>query len=573
MVGGNLITAQAEVVVIERYDGSIPKNKESTMSQKEYDAIIIGGGSQGLCLAAYLGRAGMETAIFERKHEEGGAFCTRETTAPGFLHNHAQCMEFLDWMPFYHDFGLEKLGARTVYPDAQFGIAFSDGRPPIVLYSVAKEENFAKSHKSISAYSRQDADTWVECRKKALALEPLFCQFFYNPPMLPSQNDPDPLHTLGMAMMAQMGLPPHLAYGSGRDIVDYLFETPEFRTLFYKGLEDWGTPLEMPGMGVIALISLFFIEQTSRIGVGGTHTLAHAMVMAAVREGVDFYENASVTHVIVKNGTAAGVRLMDGTEIMARKLVASNADIKQTLLGMVGEVNLSPLWVKRTKAFKYGRSCVLGSTHMALHEAPKYKSARHDPAINRTLVVVTGFDGPEEMVDHIREIETGKVPTIPGLFCCVNSLFDPTYAPPGKHALSAWIFFPKASDLSREKWAEVRATYNDRIIRHFTRWAPNMTRANVIADFFETPLDLEDDKGIPEGDFCLGAMRPDQIAHNRPFPEAAMYRAEIGNMYLCSSGQHPLGGISCGVGYNAYKVISEDFNLSYKPWETNQRGF
>ena len=97
------------------------------MIKKEYDAIVIGGGIQGLCLGAYLQRAGMQTAIFERRHEEGGCVCTRETTAPGFMHNHAVCMEFLDWMPFYHDFGLQRLGGRTIYPDAQFGIPFSDG--------------------------------------------------------------------------------------------------------------------------------------------------------------------------------------------------------------------------------------------------------------------------------------------------------------------------------------------------------------------------------------------------------------------------------------------------------------
>ena len=127
------------------------------MAKKEYDAIVIGGGIQGLCLGAYLQRAGMQTAIFERRHEEGGCVCTRETTAPGFMHNHAVCMEFLEWMPFYLDFGLDKLGGRTIYPDAQFGIPFSDGSPPIILYNVASEKNYERSHKkrylSIDIYS------------------------------------------------------------------------------------------------------------------------------------------------------------------------------------------------------------------------------------------------------------------------------------------------------------------------------------------------------------------------------------------------------------------------------------
>jgi len=543
------------------------------MIKKEYDAIVIGGGIQGLCLGAYLQRAGMQTAIFERRHEEGGCVCTRETTAPGFMHNHAVCMEFLDWMPFYHDFGLEKLGGRTIYPDAQFGIPFSDGSPPIILYSIATEQNYERSHKSISAYSKKDADTWVRLRRKAQELEPLFCQFFYNPPAMPTPDDPDPLQTLNRTLLDLMGLPHNLAQGSGKDLVDHLFETPGLRTLLYKGLEDWGTPLLTKGLGAFGLISLFFIEANSRIMIGGTHTLAHAMVMACVREGVEFHERGDVKKILVKGGKAAGVVLADGTEVRARNLVASNADLKQTLLRMVGEEHLSAHWVERTKAFRYGRSCVLGSVHMALKEAPHYKSARHDPDINKTFITVVGVDTPEEMVEHCEEIEGGKIPTIPAMFNSCLSVFDPTYAPPGKHALSAWIFFPKASDLSREEWYEVKKTYNDRVIERFEKWAPNMTRANVIADFFETPLDLQDDKRIPEGDFCYGAMCPEQLVHNRPFLEAAQYRAEIKNLYLASSGQHPLGGVSAGVGYNAYKAIAEDFGLSYKPWESTGRGY
>ena len=136
--------------------------KEKKMTKKSYDAIIIGGGHMGLCLGAYLQRSGMETAIFERRHEEGSAIFTSECTAPGFLHNlHAQYMEFLDWMPFYYDFELEKLGANTLYPEVQSGIAFSDGRPPICVYNVEKEENFEKTRKSIAVYSKHDADTIV----------------------------------------------------------------------------------------------------------------------------------------------------------------------------------------------------------------------------------------------------------------------------------------------------------------------------------------------------------------------------------------------------------------------------
>src|SRR4030067_1049908 len=116
------------------------------MADASYDAVIIGAGHNGLTLAAYLARAGLSVGVFERRHEDGGGANTEEATVPGFWHNlHAQYMEFIDYMPFYHDFGLEKLGARMIYPEAQLGITFADGRPPIVIYNPCFREKTYES--------------------------------------------------------------------------------------------------------------------------------------------------------------------------------------------------------------------------------------------------------------------------------------------------------------------------------------------------------------------------------------------------------------------------------------------
>ncbi len=540
------------------------------MVKKSYDAIIVGGGHLGITLGMYLQRAGMEVAIFERRHEEGSAIYTSECTAPGFLHNlHAQYFEYMDWMPPYFDFELGKFGYRHVFPEAQAGITFSDGRPPIILYNT---ENFEKTRKSIAVYSKHDADTFVELRKNALDGEDAFADWWYNPPEQPSDEDPDPTNTLGIAFMEIMGLPHHYAKGSPKTLVDSLFETPELRALLYRMSVEWAQPLEMMNTGSTALMALFFISLNWRLSVGGTHMLAHAMVMAGVKEGMHFYESSEVKKILLKNGRAIGVKLADGTEVEARKLVASNADLKQTMLGMVGEENLSALWAKRVKDFKVGPSCVLASTGLALHEAPVYKSAKHNPDINKTFYTVVGFDSPEEVLKYCREAENDIIPSIPGAGTWVNSLWDPNYAPPGKHSLCGWFFFPKASTHTREEWEEVRATYNDRFIERFQHWAPNMTRENVIDDYFYTPLDMQDEMRLMEGDFFNGAVRPDQMGYMRPFPEASMYKTEIENLFLCGPYMHPAGGVSGGPGYCAYKVIAEDFGLD-KFWEYNDRGY
>ncbi|MCZ7630964.1 MAG: FAD-dependent oxidoreductase [Microthrixaceae bacterium] len=150
------------------------------MATRTYDAIVIGAGHNGLCLAAYLQRAGLSTAIIERRHEEGGGVNTEEPVMAGYRHNmHAQFMEFFDVMPMIQDFDLYGLGLRTVTPDAQAGIAFADGRPPVILH---RPELLDRTHKSISQYSKADADTFVEVKKRAANFQQLLAVGLYNPP-------------------------------------------------------------------------------------------------------------------------------------------------------------------------------------------------------------------------------------------------------------------------------------------------------------------------------------------------------------------------------------------------------
>src|SRR3990172_6094197 len=149
------------------------------MPDASYDAVIMGAGHNGLCLAAYLARAGLKVGVFERRHEEGGGAHTDEATTPGFWHNlHAQYMEFIDYMPFYRDFDLPRLGARMIKPDAQVGIAFADGRPPLVIY---RPELADKTRESIARYSRHDAEVFDEIRRKVMANDSYLAALLYTP--------------------------------------------------------------------------------------------------------------------------------------------------------------------------------------------------------------------------------------------------------------------------------------------------------------------------------------------------------------------------------------------------------
>lgn len=546
------------------------------MTETSYDAIIVGSGHNGICLAAYLQRAGLQVAIFERRFEEGGAVFSAECTAPGFIHNlHANFIGgiFADLSPFYKDFELEKFGGRLIYPDTQSGIPFSDGRPPIVLWNVANEENIAKTHKSIAQYSKADADTYVELTRKGLHVFDHWGADYFSAPTLPTEDDPDPNHTAQINLMKAMGLPPHYIMGTGRELLDRLFESPELRTLLYKQVEEFGTALEMMHTGANAFGGITIAALNWRISVGGTHSLAHAMAMAAVNEGVHIYENSPVVKVLIKGGKAVGVKLKDGTEVKANKLVASGADLKQSLLKLVGEDIIGPVWAKRARDFKVGNTSTLASTAWALHEAPNYKSAKHDPHINKTFYTVVGYDCPDDVLQCKRAARAGWLPEHARGGTWTNSLWDPTYAPPGKHSLTGWFDFPDASAFTRDEWEEIRNTYNDKFLKTFEKFAPNMTRDNVIGDFFYPLLDQEEEMGL--ADWMGGSIRPDQLGAFRPFPEAAaaMYHVPpLENFYMCGPCMYPGGSVSAGPGYNAFKIIAEDFGLD-KFWEKLDRGY
>ncbi len=492
----------------------------------------------------------------EGRHEEGGGLNTEEPLLPGFRFNlHANYMEFFDIIPMIKDFGLEEAGLRSIKPENQCGIAFADGRPPIVLH---RKDLLQASHDSIAQYSRADADLYVELQRRTMDFGELLAIGIYNPPfpgMLEGQA------ALLEALFSDLGITAGHALKTPKDMIDELFETPELRALLYRTSVEFGVSVDLPTAGPQVVTALMWMIGNWRITKGGTHSLAKAMTQVCYREGVDLLENAMVDRIIVDAGRAVGV-VTRGREIRARKLVASNADVRQTLLDLVGEDNLSPRWAKRAKDFRYGPSHVLGTPMFALREPPSYRSARWDPAIDRCFYTIVGYDGPEDTIRYIRDAYSGRLPA-PAAGTWLNSLWDPSQAPPGQHAASGWYFLPPASALSAEEWSEVRATFNDRFLDRWREFAPNMTRDNIIAHKLYTPDQMEEKNLMWEGDFSNGEMSLDQSGDSRPFPEASDYRTEIDGLYLCGPSTFPGGGVHSACGYNAYKAVAADLGLAY----------
>ena len=523
------------------------------MASRTYDAIVIGAGHNGLETAAYLARAGLSTLVLERRHEEGGGANTEEAVLPGFRHNlHANYMEFFDIIPMIPDFDLENCGLRSVTPENQWGIAFADGRPPIVLH---RNDLVEKDGESIARHSKADAYTWMELKKRTMGFGPFIAANIYN---APTPRSPEEGQMLEM-MFGDLGVGAHFAAKTCKAVIDEIYESTEMRTLMYRVCVEFGVALETAGTGAGVLYSLPWMCGRCRVTLGGTHTLAKAMTQACYREGVEIIENAMVDKISVEDGRAVGVVTRLG-EFRANKVVASNADVRQVLVDMVGPEHLSPLFYRRAKAFRYGPSHVLATPALCLHEPPTYTSARWDPDIDNCFYTVIGYETNEEVARYCHDAETGRLPK-PACGTWVNTLWDPSQAPPGKHSATGWFFFPEASRFSASEWADIRATYMEEFLELWGQYAPNMHHDNVLAMRLYTPEQMERKNLMWEGNFSLGALDPDQSGINRPFPEAVGGRLELEGLYLCGSSGYPGGGIHAAPGYNAYKTIAEDLGL------------
>ena len=542
------------------------------MPRSDFDVVIVGGGHHGLTCAAYLARAGVDVCVLEGRHEWGGALYTAEVTAPGFCHNvHANFMEFLHVMPFFEDFDLPSLGARTIFPEVQAGIAFPDGRPPVLVY---RNHEIEETARSFARYSKHDADAWRVLKARANMLEPLMAAGLYTPPprWKPGEAPPNPFLAFGSSF-SMFGLDEEMAYKSIRDCIDETFESDEVRALMYRiGIEFAGPSLEWPGSAYFFLFACLVMPGCWRMMVGGTHRLNGAMVTACLREGVTMRESSRVERILLEGRRAAAVRLVDGTIVRARKAVVSAIGLKDTFLDLVGEEHLSAYYRRRVRNFKDGPDQVLGSVAMALHEPPRYRSSAHDPAMDRAWYQIVGYESAKQVLDYCRAGHVDRVPDLPAAGVWINSMWDATQAPAGKHNLTGWYFFPRASALSEKEWEDVRRTYNGRFRALFERSAPNMTQANVIADYLHTPLDQERGMRMREGDFGHGAMTVDQLLGLRPFAAASHHATEIEGLYLAGSCTHPGGGVTAACGYNCFKVLCEDFG--FKPvWQSPRRGY
>lgn len=516
------------------------------------DGIVIGGGHNGLICAAYMARAGLHVAVIERNPEIGGGCTTEEVTLPGFRHNlHSNFYVGCADAPLFRDLELDRHGFSLILPPVQRGITFRDHTCLVV------HRDPEKTAASIARFSESDAETYRKLYGRyAVRMRPLLLSLVYSPP-LPSDE-------LKARIRGHEG-EELLAYASltMNEAIEKTFENDKVRS-FIKMVIHSATVENVPGTGVFFPMAISGLAMAA-LPVGGSVQLPRALARSIEADGGEVLRGRTVTKIEVSSGEARAVVLEDGERWEARKFIAGGIDAPQTLR-LLGEKALPETVVRKLQGWNWGAH-TLCTLHLALNEPPRYLSSSFDPDIDRTYDVHFGAESGEEITENFNEVHRGKFPLRPMGNGACNSLFDPTYAPHGKHTAFWWVWARHALKAGgAAAWDTMREEAARRLLEAWRGYAPNLTDDNVLKTYVYTPLDISRrNLNMVQGSQRGGGYTADQIGVNRPHPLLSGFRTPVRGLFLCSSSCHG-GGLNGGPGYIAANVIAED--LGVRPfWE------
>jgi phytoene dehydrogenase-like protein len=522
-----------------------------------YDALIIGGGHNGLVCAFYLARAGLKVRVLERRHIVGGAAVTEEFH-PGFRNSTASYTVSLLRPQIIADMKLADHGLRILertisnffpFPDDYLKLGGGTGRTQAEFgrFSASDAAAFPRYEAALERMAGVLRDMALEIPPNAGGGLAAF---------VAAARQGWPVARMDIA--AQRDLL-EVFTRSARDFLDGWFEDDHVKSAFaFDAVVGNYAGVSTPGSAYVLLHHVFG-EVNGKLGawghaVGGMGSITQAMAAACALHGVEISLEAPVARVLVDGGKAVGVALDSGEEIAA-KVVAANVGPALLFRQMVDAHELPEDFRRRIAGFKTGSGTF--RMNVALSELPDFtvlpgkELAEHHTA---GIIIAPGMDYMDQAFDDARVYGWSKAPIVE---IKIPSTVDSSLAPPGAHVASLFCqqFAPMLPD--GRSWDDAREEAADHIIDTVTAHAPNF-RASVIARQIHSPLDLERKFGLVGGDIFHGRMSLDQLWSARPVLGHGDYRAPIKGLYMCGSGTHPGGGVTGAPGSNAARAILAD---------------
>jgi phytoene dehydrogenase-like protein len=532
---------------------------------QHYDVIVIGGGHNGLVNAAYLAKAGKKVLVLERRHVLGGAAVTEEII-PGFLFSECSYVVSLLRPEIIRELDLPRHGLEILPLDGTFS-PMPDGN------HLWRMNDHAKSIREIRRHSRVDAEAYDEFSKMMTPM----CRFVK--PMLsmvppdPTTLNPRDLKQLHFLMQRFRELSSDERYTliqlmtmSSADFLDQWFETDVLKaTMSASGIIGTFLGIRSPGTAYVLLHHYMGeIDGAFRswgFSRGGTGAISNAIAAAAREAGVEIRTKAPVGKILVKEGRAAGVVLQSGEEITAN-VISSSVDPHLTFEKFLEPAELPGDFLEGVRRYKFRGSS--GKVNIALDALPEFKSLPGDGAHLRGAISIS--PSMEYMERAYDDAKYGHYSRRPYIDMVIPSLTDPSVAPPGKHVLSCFVQYAPYK-LAEGTWDDQREAFGDNVIDTISEYAPNI-KDIIVGRQILTPLDLEREFGLTQGNIFQGELSLEQLFFLRPVAGWAYYRTPVDNLYMCGSATHPGGGIMGANGRIASQVILKEWK---KPAVPRQR--
>ena len=510
-----------------------------------YDAIVIGGGHNGLVAAAYLARAGRKTLVLERRPLVGGAAVTEEVF-PGFKFSVFSYVVSLLRPEVIRELELPKHGLQILPLEST--ITPLDNGDYLGAWADPDE-----TRRELCRHSTHDADAMVVfgrlMQHMAMAVKPILNMVPPDPASL-APSDLRGLLELGGHFRSLGGERFHALHKlmtlSSADYLDEWFEFDGLKaTKSASGIIGTFLGPRSPGSAYVLLHHYMGeIDGAFRawgFQKGGTGAISEAIASAARAHGAEIRTGAAVEQVIVRGGRATGVALASGEEIAAN-IVISGLDPRQTFTRLVEPKTLPDDLVEGVRRYKFRGSS--GKVNLALAGLPDFTCLPgNGPHLRGAISISPSIEYLERAYD---DAKYGEFSRHPYMDIVIPSMIDPGMAPPGKHVMS--IFVQYAPHSLNGGWDDSkREAFGDTVVKTLSRYAPNI-ESLILHRQVLTPADIERITGLTEGNIFQGELALQQLFFLRPVPRWAKYRTPIRGYWQCGAGTHPGGGIMGGSG-------------------------
>lgn len=506
-----------------------------------YDAVVIGGGHNGLTSGAYLARGGLRTLVLERRHVLGGAAVTEEIF-PGFRFSVASYVVSLLRPEIIRDLELPRHGLQILPLDGTF--------TPLDNDYLWRTDDHGQTMRELRRWSPRDAEAYEEYGLLMMEMARFIKPILGITPVDPDRPDPRDAMPLAGLLRTFSQLPRRqqtafvqLMTMSAADFLDQWFETEPLKaTMSASGIIGTFQGVRSPGTAYVLLHHYMGeIDGAFRawgIPRGGTGGISEAIASAARALGAEIRTEAPVARISTRDGRATGVVLESGEEIEAGIVLAST-DAKVTFLDLLEPGTLERDFEDSVRRFRFRGSS--GKVNLALDGLPSFTSL---PGPGEHLRGAMSFSPSLDYMEQAYDdAKNGSFSRRPYIDTVIPTLVDPRMAPPGKHVMSCFVQYAPYELADGAHWDDARREeFGDAVVDTIAERAPNL-RDLILHRQVLSPLDIERTMGLTEGNIFQGELSLEQLFFNRPVPGYARFRTPLRDLWMCGSSAHPGGGI------------------------------